>query len=826
MSVRIALAGNPNCGKTTMFNTLTGSNQYVGNWPGVTVEKKEGYLKGHNKEVIITDLPGTYSLSPYTLEEVVSRDYLINDKPEAIINLIDGTNIDRNLYLTTQILELGIPVVIALNMMDVVEKNGDKIDVDLLGKKLGCKVVPTSALKGTNLKELCEEAIALAKSKKGQKACEFSKDVEAAINEVSEILPKDICEDKLRRWYSIKLLENDKKVVENTKLSFDVNAKIKEIRENIEKAEDDDIESVIANARYESIADLIDGCIKKKPRKESTSDKIDKIVTNRFLAIPIFVAVMWLVYYISISTIGGTATDFVNDNVFGDSGSGWFWAGQGREAYDSAVEELADPMEIVSAYEDAASEAGEDAATSQKSFEVYKTVDEDSGEVESEEITPQMYHDALDTIKNYEKENPDKMKDGELVPSAFGPWARSAKSVASDFLTKIGTADWIQSLVVDGIIAGVGAVLGFVPQMLVLFFFLAFLEGCGYMARIAFIMDRVFRKFGLSGKSFIPMLIGTGCGVPGIQASRTIENDNDRRMTIMTTTFIPCSAKLPIIAMISGALFDNSAWVATSSYFIGIAAIVVSGIMLKKTKMFAGNPAPFVMELPGYHMPTAYTILHSMIERAWAFIKKAGTVILLATVLIWFLNGFGVYEGHFQMLDESLVDHSILAKIGTVMAFVFKPLGFGNWKFAVAAVTGLIAKENVVGTFGILFDTPMWTSMSNGLKEINANSASLAALAGYAYLVFNLLCAPCFAAIGAIKREMGDAKWTWFAILYQCGFAYVVSFIIYQIGCAVLGNVHVVGLALAVVLAAGIVYMLVRKDPYKNTSMEVKRSVA
>ncbi len=717
MSIRIALAGNPNCGKTTLFNALTGSNQYVGNWPGVTVEKKEGKLKKHN-DVIITDLPGIYSLSPYTLEEVVARNYLIDEKPDAVLNIIDGTNLERNLYLTTQVVELGIPVVVAINMMDVVKKRGDKINTDELSRQLGCKVVEISALKGTGITEAAEAAIQAAAGAPTVPQHTFSGVVEHAIAHIEEAAVHDMPAEQ-QRWYAIKIFEKDDKVLEKLNLSADVMAHIDTDIKAAEDELDDDAESIITNERYVYIGSIIKSAYKKASKEKlSTSDKIDKIVTNRILGLPIFALVMWAVYYISMQWIGDKATSWVNDVLF-----------------------------------------------------------------------------------------------GEWVPN---------------FLTahlEPHIAPWLFGLINDGIVAGVGAVLGFVPQMLVLFLLLAFLEGCGYMSRVAFVMDRIFRHFGLSGKSFIPMLIGTGCGVPGVMASRTIENERDRRMTIMTTTFIPCGAKLPIIGLIAGACFGNAAWVSTSAYFVGVAAIIISGIMLKKTKMFAGDPAPFVMELPAYHLPTVGTVLRSTWERGWSFIKKAGTIITLATILIWFLQAF-TFKGGFQMTDD--MDISILAYIGKAFAWLFIPLGWGGWKPAVAAVTGLIAKENVVGTFGILYHfagelaengDEIWVNFAQDLGNLSGGHV---ALAGYSYLVFNLLCAPCFAAIGAIKREMNNAKWTWFAIGYQCGFAYIVSLMIYQIGCAFAGDVHIVGLIAAVVVLAALLYMLFRKNKYDDNRLEIK----
>ena len=715
MAIKIALAGNPNCGKTTLFNALTGANQYVGNWPGVTVEKKEGKLKGH-KDVVIMDLPGIYSLSPYTLEEVVARNYLIGERPDAIINIIDGTNIERNLYLTTQIIELGIPVIMAVNMMDLVTKNGDQINIKALGDALGCEVVEISALKGTGVTKAAEKAVAAAQQKKAvNRVHAFSVDVENCISTVEDKLGSTVAEEQ-KRFFAIKLIERDSKISDQLSAVPDVSAEINALEEKM----DDDTESIITNERYTYITSIIGKCVKKATGKEklTTSDKIDKIVTNRFAALPIFALIMFVVYYVSVTTVGAFLTDWTNDTLFGE------W----------------------------------------------------------------------------------------IIPGA------------QSFFDNIGCAAWLSGLIVDGIISGVGAVLGFVPQMLVLFIFLAFLEGCGYMARVAFIMDRIFRKFGLSGKSFIPMLIGTGCGVPGVMASRTIENERDRRMTIMTTTFIPCGAKLPIIALIAGAFFDNAGWVSWSAYFVGIAAIICSGIILKKTKMFSGEPAPFVMELPSYHLPTVGSVLRSMWERGWSFIKKAGTIILLSTIVVWFTTYFGVVDGSFRMLSDEEIDYSILAAIGKGISWIFIPLGWGDWKSAVAAVTGLVAKENVVGTFGILFH---YGEVGEAGEEIWANlSANMTAIAAYSYLVFNLLCAPCFAAMGAIKREMNNAKWFWFAIGYQCGLAYLVSLCIFQIGglftgAATFGFWTIVAIAIII----GFIYMLVR--PYKeSTTLEENVKIA
>lgn len=705
MAIKIALAGNPNSGKTTLFNALTGSNQFVGNWPGVTVEKKEGKLKG-NKDVIIMDLPGIYSLSPYTLEEVVARNYLINERPDAILNIVDGTNIERNLYLTTQLMELGIPVVMAVNMMDIVAKNGDKIHIDKLAKKLGCEVVEISALKGTGVQKAADKAVKVASAKKAAAPVHtFAENVEAVLASIEKKIGSDVPQEQ-KRFFAVKLLEKDDKIVAQMKNVPDVSAEIAQI----EKEMDDDTESIITNERYVYISSIIGECYTKAQTGEklTVSDKIDRIVTNRFLALPIFAVVMYLVYYVSVTTVGAFVTDWTNDVLF-----------------------------------------------------------------------------------------------GEIIPPAI-----------ESVLVALNCADWLQGLILDGIVAGVGAVLGFVPQMLVLFIFLAFLEACGYMARVAFIMDRIFRKFGLSGKSFIPMLIGTGCGVPGVMASRTIENDRDRKMTIMTTTFIPCGAKLPIIALIAGALFDGASWVAPSAYFVGIAAIICSGIILKKTKMFAGDPAPFVMELPAYHLPTVGNVLRSMWERGWSFIKKAGTIILLSTILVWFTSYFGWVDGQFRMLEDMELDHSILAAIGNTFAWLFTPLGWGDWKAAVAAITGLVAKENVVGTFGILYG--MEEVAEDGAEIWGSLAGSMTQVAAYSFLVFNLLCAPCFAAMGAIKREMNNAKWFWFAIGYQTLLAYVVALCVYQIGTLFTGGGFGIFTIVAFALVIGFIYLLVR--PYKESN--------
>lgn len=790
MKIRIALAGNPNSGKTTLFNALTGSNQFVGNWPGVTVEKKEGKLKKH-EDVTITDLPGIYSLSPYTLEEVVARNYLIAERPNVILNIIDGTNLERNLYLTTQLTELGIPVVVAVNMMDIVRKNGDKINIEELSRELGCKVMEISALKGEGVMEAAEEAVRAAEGTKTVPMHSFSGAVEHAIAHIEEAAVHNMPEEQ-QRWYAIKIFERDEKILEQLKLADGVMSHIEEDIKAAEKEMDDDAESIITNERYIYIATLIKGCYTKKSSAGlSTSDKIDQIVTNRILALPIFALVMILVYYVSVSTVGTWATDWANDGVFGD---GWHLFGIGSAAYEEAAEEYEVPGAVVEAFEAAAEEAGEDPEEAEDLTTTAYLYDDDTGEVAEEiPVDYAVYQEAA------EIEEPD--------PAEYGVWIPGIPVLVESGLDAVNCADWLKGLILDGIVGGVGAVLGFVPQMLVLFLFLAFLESCGYMARIAFVMDRIFRKFGLSGKSFIPMLIGTGCGVPGIMASRTIENDRDRKMTIMTTTFIPCGAKLPIIALIAGALFGGAWWVSPSAYFVGIAAIIISGIMLKKTKMFAGDPAPFVMELPAYHWPTVGNVLRSMWERGWSFIKKAGTIILLSSIVLWFLQAFGVEEGSFGMVED--LDNSVLASVGNLIAWIFAPLGWGNWQSAVATITGLIAKENVVGTFGVLF---------GGLDEVAENGWQVWAnmkeaftpLSAYSFLVFNLLCAPCFAAIGAIRREMNNGKWTWFAIGYQCGFAYVISLIIYQIGGIFTGNVNVFGFIVALALLAFLIYMLFR----------------
>ncbi|MDR1800593.1 MAG: ferrous iron transporter B [Lachnospiraceae bacterium] len=758
MSITIALAGNPNSGKTTLFNALTGSNQFVGNWPGVTVEKKEGKLKNH-KDVTITDLPGIYSLSPYTLEEVVARNYLIDERPDAILNIIDGTNLERNLFLSTQLTELGIPVVVAVNMMDVVKKNGDKIDSSRLSKELGCKVVEISALKGTGV---MEAAIAAVESASGEKTIpqhSFSGGVEHALAHIEEAVLHDLPEEQ-QRFFAIKLFERDEKIIEKLGLSKEKLDHIEGDIKACEKELDDDSESIITAERYTYIDSIIKFCVKIKNKgKLSTSDKIDKVVTNRWLALPIFAIVMFIVYYVSVSTVGSVATDWANDGVFGD---GWHLFGIGTAAYEGAVEE-------------------------------YEKIAESADEAALAEIS-------------------------EPDPADYGVWVPGVPVVLENLLDKANCADWLKGLILDGIVAGVGAVLGFVPQMLILFIFLAFLEACGYMARIAFIMDRIFRRFGLSGKSFIPILIGTGCGVPGIMASRTIESDRDRKMTIMTTTFIPCGAKLPIIALIAGAMFGGAWWVAPSAYFVGMAAIVCSGIILKKTKLFSGDVAPFVMELPAYHMPTLVNILRSMWERGWSFIKKAGTIILLATIFVWFASSFGWADGHFGMVD---MQESVLAKLGSAIAWIFAPLGWGDWKAAVAAITGLIAKENVVGTFGILYNFAEVSE--DGVEIWSSLAAAFTGLAAYSFLVFNLLCAPCFAAMGAIKREMNNAKWFWIAIGYQCGFAYIVALCIYQFGVLFTGGSFGIGAIVAILITVGFFYLLFRPDRQK-AALKLKKA--
>ena len=818
--IKIALAGNPNCGKTTLFNALTGSNQFVGNWPGVTVEKKEGKLKKYD-DVVIMDLPGIYSLSPYTLEEVVARNYLIGQRPDAILNIIDGTNLERNLYLTTQLTELGIPVVIAINMMDVVRKSGDQINVAELSRQLGCKIIEISALKGDGVMEAAEAAVEAAKSTKTIPTHTFSGPVEHAIAHIEEAAVHNMPEEQ-QRWYAIKIFERDDKVLEQLSVPADV---MQHIEADIKAAEtelDDDSESIITNERYVYIASIIKSCYKKKNKGGlSASDKIDKVVTNRWLGLPIFAAVMFLVYWIAMVAVGAPATDWANDGLFGD---GWHLLGIDG-GYGELSEEYSEASNAVSGYytldlEDEAFDA--DAALTEMKA-VVPASDTATIQVEDEETLAvndmTVYYDAvpdganedttigmsyLDAVAYFEENGFD-----EPDPADYGVWVPGVPVLVGNLLEKANAAEWLSGLILDGIVAGVGAVLGFVPQMLVLFLMLAFLEACGYMARIAFVLDRIFRKFGLSGKSFIPMLIGTGCGIPGVMASRTIENERDRRMTIMTTTFIPCGAKVPFIGMIAGALFGGSAWVSTSAYFIGMAAIIVSGIILKKTKMFAGDPAPFVMELPAYHWPTLGNVLRSMWERGWSFIKKAGTIILLSTVFVWFTTYFGWVDGQFQMLSEEQIDASILARIGSLIAWIFAPLGWGNWQAAVASITGLVAKENIVGTLGILYGGGEGTVYQN-------LAAHFSGITGYSFLVFNLLCAPCFAAIGAIKREMNNPKWTWFAIGYQCGFAYVIALMINQFGKLFTGSVNVIGVIAAAALLIGMIYMLFK--PYKEAN--------
>ena len=815
--IKIALAGNPNCGKTTLFNALTGSNQFVGNWPGVTVEKKEGKLKKHDN-VVIMDLPGIYSLSPYTLEEVVARNYLVGERPD----IIDGTNLERNLYLTTQLTELGIPVVIAINMMDVVRKNGDQINVAELSRELGVRIIEISALKGDGVMEAAEAAVKAAEGTKTVPMHTFSGPVEHAIAHIEEAAVHNLPEEQ-QRWYAIKIFERDDKVLEKLSIPADVMSHIDADIQAAEKELDDDAESIITNERYVYIAELIKSCYKKHNQGQlSASDKIDRIVTNRWLGLPIFAVVMYLVYYIAMVTVGSAATDWANDGLFGD---GWHLFGIGTSEYTEVADNYTAASEAISAYYDLDTEA--DDFDPDTTLADMKAVQPDSAsatiEVEDEETLAMndmtVYYDAipadadeettvgmsyLDAVTYFEENGFD-----EPDPADYGVWVPGVPVLIGNALEAAGAAEWLNGLILDGIVAGVGAVLGFVPQMLVLFLMLAFLEACGYMARIAFVLDRIFRKFGLSGKSFIPMLIGTGCGIPGIMASRTIENERDRRMTIMTTTFIPCGAKVPFIAMVAGAIFGGAAWVATSAYFVGMAAIIISGIMLKKTKMFSGDPAPFVMELPAYHWPTLGNVLRSMWERGWSFIKKAGTIILLSTIFVWFTTYFGWAEDGFRMLSEEEIDCSILAHIGSLIAWIFAPLGWGNWKAAVASITGLVAKENIVGTLGILYgggDETVYQALGTVFTQIS----------GYSFLVFNLLCAPCFAAIGAIKREMNNAKWTWFAIGYQCGFAYLCALMVNQFGKAFTGSLNVIGLVAAIAALAFIIYMLVR--PYKEAT--------
>ena len=829
MSLTIALAGNPNCGKTTLFNGLTGSNQFVGNWPGVTVEKKEGKLKQHS-DVVITDLPGIYSLSPYTLEEVVARNYLLGERPDAILNIIDGTNLERNLYLTTQLTELGIPVVVAVNMMDIVEKNGDKINIEELGRELGCKVVEISALKGRGIMEAAEAAIHAAKNEKTIPQHTFCGPVEHALAHIEELVLHDMPEEQ-QRWYAIKIFERDSKVLEQLNLSEETRAHIEKDIEAAEAEEDDDSESIITNERYVYIASIIKGCYKKvSAGKLTISDKIDRIVTNRILALPIFAVIMFIVYYVSVTTVGTVATDWANDGVFGD---GWHLFGIGSSAYSDVADEYNDALTVANGFVTYESEQGVDTSAVEAAMDAesedydpeaakaaltqfaatipagteatYEVEDEETLATEDETATVDDLTAAMAVLDQDGYEAPD--------PANYGVWIPGIPVFVEKALTSIGCADWLSGLILDGIVAGVGAVLGFVPQMLVLFIFLAFLEACGYMARVAFIMDRIFRRFGLSGKSFIPILIGTGCGVPGIMASRTIENEKDRRMTIMTTTFIPCGAKTPFIAMVAGAIFGGAAWVATSAYFLGIAAIICSGVILKKTKIFEGDPAPFVMELPAYHMPTVGTVLRSMWERGWSFIKKAGTIILLSTILVWFLSYFGWADGSFGMLTEDQIDCSILAKVGGAICWIFAPLGFGNWQATVASITGLIAKENIVGTMGILY--------SGGAGTVYQNMAATFSLAsGYAFLAFNLLCAPCFAAMGAIRREMNSTKWFLGAIGYQCGLAYLVGLVIYQISSLLSGGGFGIGTVAAIVVIVLFFFLLLR--PSKKA--EIKRS--
>ena len=822
MGIKIALAGNPNSGKTTLFNALTGSTQFVGNWPGVTVEKKEGKLKKH-EDVTVIDLPGIYSLSPYTLEEVVARNYLLKERPDVILNIIDGTNLERNLYLTTQLLEIGIPVVAAVNMMDVVEKLGDKIDTKRLAKELGCDVVEISALKGTGISAAAEAAVKAASKNAPVPQHTFSGPVEHAIAHIEEAIVHDMPEEQ-QRFYAVKIFERDEKILEELNIPRETLAHVEKDIQAAEKELDDDAESIITNDRYVYIADVIKGCSKKSSAgKLTTSDKIDKVVTNRWLGLPIFALIMFIIYWVAMVGVGAPATDWANDGLFGD---GWHLLGIGSGDTEAAEEEYGDTDAILDGLLAKAADEGIDTEAAEAAMDQeaedydfaaavaalrdlagkcsateipYTLVDEETLEESEETATMADVNDAIAMYEKYE---------GGVDPANYGIWVPGIPSLIESLLDKIGCADWLKGLILDGIVAGLGAVLGFVPQMLVLFFMLAALEACGYMARIAFVLDRIFRRFGLSGKSFIPMLIGVGCGVPGIMASRTIENERDRRMTIMTTTFIPCSAKVPFIGMIAGAIFGGSAWIATSSYFIGMAAIIISGIILKKTKMFAGNPAPFVMELPAYRMPTLRNVLRSMWERGWSFIKKAGTIILLSTIFVWFTSYFGWVDGTFRMLSEDEIDSSILASIGGVIAWIFKPLGWGNWQASVASITGLVAKENIVGTMGILYG------------DIASVGAAFTKITGFSFLVFNLLCAPCFAAIGAIRREMNNPKWTWFAILYQCGFAYVIALMISNFGWIFSGSVSVVGLICSVAILCGMVYMLFIKKYNEATTLK------
>ena len=796
--MKIALAGNPNAGKTTLFNVLTGSNQFVGNWPGVTVEKKEGKLKGHTSkenEVVIVDLPGIYSLSPYTLEEVVSRNFLVNERPDAILNIVDGTNLERNLYLTTQLAELGIPMVIAVNMMDVVRKNGDKIHIKEMEEALGCPVFEISALKGKGCIEAAKAAVELAKNGKPMLyRHRFNSSVEHTLAHIEEAAIHSLPEEK-QRWYSVKIFERDSKSIEQLKqvegieISKEILAHIENDIKKCEQELDDDSESIITAERYKYVESIIKSCVRKKINAGNLtiSDKIDRVITNRWAALPIFAAVMFIVYYVSMVTVGAAATDWANDGLFGD---GFHLLGIGTSAYEEASQEFGDAPAILEAFENGESS--------------YTVQDEETLEVsEPIEITGETVEDAKKMVEKYGEEGP--------APQDYGIWIPGIPEIIGSGLEALGCADWLTALILDGIVAGVGSVIGFVPQMLVLFFLLAFLEACGYMARIAFIMDRIFRRFGLSGKSFIPMLVGTGCGIPGIMASRTIENDHDRKMTIMTTTFIPCGAKTPFIAMIAGAIFGGAPWIATGAYFIGITSIIISGIMLKKTKMFAGDVAPFVMELPSYHWPTLTNLLNSMWERGLSFIKKAGSIILLSTIVIWFLSFFGWVEGSFTMLEEDQMDCSILAKTGSAIAWLFSPLGWGNWQATVASITGLVAKENIVGTMGILYGgTEAYANMAEAFTKIT----------GLSFLIFNLLCAPCFAAMGAIKREMNNAKWFWFAIGYECVFAYVIAFLVNQFGNLFTGNVKgtggFIGIVFGMAVLAVLIYMIFRKDPNKK----------